>query len=365
MRQRGILLLMLVGLAAACDQGAVGPTDPDAPTDLTYQLIPSGDPARPLGILLEWDVPRSGRAVTFDVYARSSENDDFVLRATTTSPSFHDAGMPQLQYYVEALDADNEEMGHTDAITIDERNRLPAPRALASVTLNRGVQLSWDHNALDAAPGQFDFYRVYSTVHDAQGRCDEAEWALEGSTVSEEFVARGLTNGVTRCFAVSAISRDGHESTWSDVREDTPRFDARSVVLDAADVRRGSAGFVFATGASGPFGQLVADTAPNADVVLERRDGALWLRGARADVVLAQYGASPVSELTSIDRAPIIGYVSSVRVQAGYGYVARLGYADGVHFAAVRVIHVATDYVLFDFAYQPKTGSGELSRAAP
>jgi hypothetical protein len=94
-------------------------------------------------------------------------------------------------------------------------------------------------------------------------------------------------------------------------------------------------------------------------------DGTLWLWARRSDVRIAPYGVSPVSELTSIDRAPNSGYVESVRVLAGYGYVVRVQYGDGVHYAALRVVHVATDYVLFDFAYQTQVGSIELLRAGP
>src|SRR3569623_534773 len=71
--------------AAACDD-LLGPNSPDAPANLTYQLIPSGSPGSPLGVLLTWDIPRSGRANAFNVYARSNGN-GWALRATTTSPS--------------------------------------------------------------------------------------------------------------------------------------------------------------------------------------------------------------------------------------------------------------------------------------
>jgi hypothetical protein len=361
MRLRGLFLLM--SAVTACDAGVFGPDDSDAPTDLAYQLIPSGDPSLPLGILLQWSPPQSRRAVTYDVYARSSTREDFVLRATTTSPSFHDAGVPQLEYYVQAIDQEGQELGRTEVVTVDERNRLAAPHSLVSVTLNGGVQLSWDPNAHDAAPRLFDFYRVYSTAWDFAHGCDAAGWALEGSTVSDAFVARNLPNGETRCFAVSAISRDGHESVWSNVREDTPRYDARSVVLDASDVRRATSGFIFAK-ASDSLGIVVSDTSA-ADLVLERRDGMLWFRAARADVGIAQYASAPVSELTSIDRAPITGYADTARVLAGFGYVIRVRYADGVHYAAIRVVHVATDFVLFDFAFQRQVGSPELSRGTP
>lgn len=364
MRRPGIFLLVLA--TAGCDTGVFAPTDPDVPIDLAYELIPSGDPDVPLGILLQWTPPRSGRANAYDVYARSSSREEFQLRATTSSPSFHDAGIPQLDYFVSALDQDGQELGRSDIVTVDERNRLPAPLDLASVTLNHGVQLSWDANAYDAGPELFSIYRVYSTSSSNQGACDDTQWALEGTTVSEEFVARNLPNGATRCFAVSAVSLDGHESVWSNVKSDTPRFDARSIVLDASDVRRVSSGFILAQPGSGTFGVVVADTTPGVDVILEHRsDGALWLRAARGDVRIAQYGMVPVSELTSIDRAPSVGYVDAVRVMAGFGYAVRVQYADGVHYAAIRVVHVATDFVLFDFAFQSQIGSPELMRAEP
>jgi hypothetical protein len=360
MRVRALFLSMV--MLGACDESFAGLDEADAPTDLTYRLVPSGDPDAPAGILLEWYPPSSNRATSYDIYARSSTRDDYGLRATTTSPSFHDAGYPQLQYYVVAVGENGDELGESNRVTVDERNRLQAPAALASVTLNRGVQLSWGSNAYDAKPDQFDFYRVYSTSW-GQAGCEADNWALEGTTVSEEFVSRNLANGTTRCFAVSAISRDGHESVWSNVRQDTPRYDARSIVLDAADVRRASSGFVVMSSASA-FGTVVADTTTGADFVLERRDGALWLRAARAEARIAMYGVSPVSELWSIDRAPVTGYGDAIKVLAGYGYVARLQHADGVRHAALRIVHVSADYVLFDFALQTQVGSTELRVAS-
>ena len=81
------LLLAMVLPLAACEV-STNPiiTDPDAPGNLTYQLIPSGDPDAPLGVLLSWDVPSSGRANAFNVYGRESTGSNWELRATTTSP---------------------------------------------------------------------------------------------------------------------------------------------------------------------------------------------------------------------------------------------------------------------------------------
>lgn len=358
---RALRLLVLAIATASCDEAIAGPSDPDRPTDLTYQLQPSGDPNAPLGVLLQWLPPQSGRAVSFDVYARSSTHDEFGLRATTTSPSFHDAGYPQLQYYVVAIEQGGDELGESGIVTIDERNRLQSPQSLGSTTLNRGVQLAWSSNAYDAAPQNFDFYRVYSTSWASGAGCDATRWALEGTTVSEEFIARNLPNGVTRCFAVSAISRDGHESVWSNIRQDTPRYDAKAILLDAADARRASSGLIISAG--GTYATVTSDTAVGVDLVLERRDGVLWFRAARSETRIVQYGASPVSELTAIDRAPTAGYADAARVLAGFGYVARVQYTDGTRYAALRVIHAGADYILFDFAFQPLAGSTELFRA--
>src|SRR4051812_45147246 len=99
MQLRRTLVIALIGIAACDGTGATAPSDPNEPTGLTYQLMPSGDPGTPLGVLLTWQPPSNGRANSFDVYGHSG-NAQWLLRATTTSPSFHDVGSPQEQYYV-------------------------------------------------------------------------------------------------------------------------------------------------------------------------------------------------------------------------------------------------------------------------
>jgi hypothetical protein len=361
MRHR--LLVLATALTVVGCQSGLEPNNPDAPTDLAYQLIPSGDPQQPLGILLEWTPPSSGLALSYDVYARSSLQEEFVLRATTTSPSFHDVGFPELQYFVQALDDQGRVMGASDTVTVNDGNTLPAPQGLASVSLNGGVELSWDPNAFNENPDLFDYYRVYSTDYNAGTGCVNA-WALEGTTVSDGFVARNLANGVTRCFAVSAISIDGHESTWSNIRQDTPRFDARDVVVDAADVHPATAAFVFAT--ADTFGVVVDTADTTADVYLSRgAGGRLWIHSSRAGVSVAPYGVSAITDLTTIDRAPTTGYADSTAIMDGYGYVVRLTQSDGTHYGAMRVVHATPNYALFDFSYQSQPNNPELLRASP
>src|ERR1043166_5113061 len=141
----GAFSLVVLTLLAACDGMLTGPSvDPDSPANLSYQLVPSGDPNTPAGVLLIWDAPRSGRAVSYDVFGRVSGGQWF-RRATTTSTTFHDAGLPEDQYYVVAYDRDGMELGESNTVTVDLRNGLPAPLGLRSITLNRGVQIGRQH----------------------------------------------------------------------------------------------------------------------------------------------------------------------------------------------------------------------------
>jgi hypothetical protein len=361
------LLAGLLALGACTTLTADEPTGALAdPTDLTYQLVPSGDPARPGGIILSWQAPADQRVVSFVVYSRASTADRWSRRGETTSRSFHDAGIPYLQYYVASADQNGAESVGSEIVTVDERSRLPAPAALTPISLDRAIQLSWPANARLAQPALFAYYRVYSTGYDrATGYCAEQGWVLEGTTVSEDFLATGLANGVSRCFAVSTISQDGHESLWSPLTYDTPRFDARNVLIDASEVAIATSGFRFFDPATGVLGLVTRGDRSDLDFRVSRRsDGSLWLVPVRSDVTVALYGATPVADLTSIDVAPTAGFAASaIEAVPGYAYVFRFRLADGVHYGAVRVTHTGPDYLILDWAYQSDPGNPELRRA--
>jgi hypothetical protein len=357
------LLLLAVLPLAACEV-TTNPivTDPDAPVNLTYQLMPSGDPDQPLGVLLTWDIPSSGRANSFNVYARESNGGSWQLRATTTSLTFHDAGIPEAQYYVATRDANGNELANSNIVTIDLGDRLPAPEGLGSISLNGAVQLFWSPNAVNAS-SSFDHYRVYSSSYDVSRAVCEGDWVLEGSTVSDGFLAGNLTNGVSQCYAVSAVSFDGHESEWSSVRQDTPRYDARNAFVYSRQSRPDSAGFLFLDEVSHEIGSVGNTTRGDLDFTIERHDdGSLWFAPARSGVTMALYSTSSVTDLTSIDRAPASGFGAvSIEAVPGYAYVFRVQKVDGVHFAAARVAFVTATYVVFDWSYQSAVGNAELN----
>jgi hypothetical protein len=358
-----VFVLVATFPLAACEELTGLGRDPNAPTNLSYQLIPSGDPSAPAGVLLNWEIPRSANVVAFNVYGRVGGG-DWQLRATTTSPTFHEPGVPNDQYYVATRDADGEELAQSNTITIDRRVSLAAPRGLASISLNAAVQLSWSDNAVSTSNGTFSYYRVYSTTYDGTRGVCTTTWVLEGTTVSDSFLAGNLLNGTSRCFAVSAVSLDGHESPWSDQQLDTPRADARNVIVYASAANRDSAGFLFFDETVKRTGVVATTARSDLDVTVERRtDGSLWLTPARAGVAMTLYSATAVSDLTSVDHAPSTGFATSAsEALAGFAYVFRMQKLDGIHFAAARVAFVTNDYVVFDWSYQNGIGNPELSR---
>lgn len=360
MKLRRLLLIAALPLAACEVTTNPLATSPDAPANLTYQLIPSGNPDQPLGVLLSWEVPTSGRANSFNVYGRETSGAAWQLRATTTSPTFHDAGTPEAQYYVATRDANGAELAQSNIITIDLQARLPAPQGLGSISLNGAVQLFWSPNAVAST---FDHYLVYSSSYDASRSVCNSDWALEGSTVSDGFLVGNLTNGVSQCYVVSAVTVDGHESVWSSAKLDTPRYDARNAFVYSRQARPDSGGFLFLDETTRKIGSVANTTRSDLDFTIEQHaDGSLWFSPARTGVTMTLYSTTSVADLTSIDKAPASGFASvSIEAVPGFAYVFRVQKADGVHFAAARVDFVTPTYVVFDWSYQSAIGNAELT----
>jgi hypothetical protein len=242
---------------------------------------------------------------------------------------------------------------------------LETPESLVSVSLNTAVQLSWDPNARLGDPDRFSHYNIYSTSYDLdRAVCDDAGWALEGTSVSEDFVVSGLTNGVPLCFAVSSVSTSGDESDVSAYRNDTPRFDSRNVLVSTAQSDLSTSGFRFEFESSSTLGQVVAGDRSDIDFRVNRHlDGSIWLTTVRNGTSVVLYSQDPVQDLTSIDIAPVDGYITgSIEALPGYAYVFQTQLSDGLHYGAVRITHTARDYVILDWAYQTDFGNPELRR---
>ena len=366
--RRAVLAAAAVAALTACGSGNfVGPNNIAPPTGLTYQLLPSGDPANPEGIQLRWDPTTDSRVTNYVVYSRASTTDPWARRGETTSASFEDLGTPDLQYYVTAQAADGSESAPSATVTVDPSNQLPAPAGLAAIALNQAAQYSWSANARLADPAGFAYYRVYSTLYDLDNNVCNPNWVLEGTTVSEDFISSGLPNGVPRCFTVSAISQDGHESDWATPATATPRYDARNVLMYPSQDQPTLSGFAFFVPSSSQYGAILPATDPNVDFRVDRHsDGSLWMVPVRTGTSVALYSTSPIADLTSINLAPVSGYsTGAIEAVPGYGYVFQTTLSDGLHFGGLRVTAATSSYLIFDWSYQTDPGNPELRRIAP
>jgi hypothetical protein len=345
----------------------------NAPTNLTYEVEPSGTPGSPSGVLLSWDFDTDPAIAVWNVYSRGSTSESYQLRGSTTSNTYHDNGIPHLQYYVTAEDDAGFESDPSNAVTGDERLALDAPLALTTTSLDGAIALSWTDNAYTSDPQGFSIYRVYSTGYDLdQGLCG-ASWSLEGTTVAPEYLAGALTNGSPRCFGVSAISVEGFESLWSPVRSDTPRPDARNIVIYARQYSALESGFRFWRDLDGDgrsdaneLGIVGSGNAVDNDFSVERDvSGDLFLTPVRPGTGVITYGSIPVEDLTNIDYAPDVNYpTGGLSAVPGWGYVFEMDGGDGFsRFGAVRVTHVGQNYLILDWAFQTDPGNPELIRA--
>ncbi|MGH7646232.1 MAG: fibronectin type III domain-containing protein [Gemmatimonadales bacterium] len=360
---------------AACQATTLFTDAPAAPVDLTYQLEPSGDPDRPAGIILAWAPGLEGDVAAYRVYSRGSTGEGFASRGETTSNTFHDNGVPHLQYYVTALDFDGNESAPSNAVTIDERLQLPAPTVLTSISLNGAIHLGWTDNAYESAPARFSWYRVYSTTYDLDRGLCGTQWSLEGTSVAPEFLAGVLVNGAPRCFGVSALSREGYESLWSPLRQDTPRPDARNVLVVAIEEDAAAAGFRFWDDGNGDgvaqrseLGLVLAGDRSDIDffVQWDAALGVVSLAPKFAGTRVRFYADAPIADLTSIDFAPAAGYGrTTLQALPGFGYVFEIVEGGSVRYGGLRVTHVGRGYLIFDWSFQSDPGNPELIRMAP
>jgi hypothetical protein len=251
------------------------------------------------------------------------------------------------------------------------------PATLASTTLDHAIALTWLDNSYTADPANFRNYQVFSTTYDLDNAVCGA-WRLEGTTVAPEFIVGALDNGVPRCFAVSAVSVTGAESAQSPVRTDTPRPDARNVVVYAVQVRADSSGFRFwdddgdGQVEDGELGRIRPGAATDIDFFVDRDGtGALFFNPVRAGTGVELYGSVPVEDLTSVDVAPCIAgatpgqcaaYTTTpIEASPGFGYVFETDGGDGfLRYGAVRVTHVGQSFLILDWAFQTDRGNPEL-----
>jgi hypothetical protein len=375
MRSWWIAIPLVLAAACSSDTTSTGDAFVGVPANLTYTVDPASQTGDPSGVLLRWDLDSDPDLAVWNIYSRSSTDGSYRLRGSTTSNSFHDRGVPDLQYYVTAEDVNGGETPPSNVVTVDERLALARPTSLSSTSLDGAIALSWSDNAAAADPAAFSSYRVYSTSYNLDNDTCGATCALEGTTVSPEFISGVLVNGSPRCFGVTAVSVEGFESLWSPIRSDTPRPDSRNVAIYARQAQSAGSAFRFWRDLNldggvqdAELGLVLDGSAADADFRVERDGtGALFLAPVRSGTRVARYGDAPVGDLTNIDVAPVAGY-STVPIEAlpGWGYVFEMPGGDGfLRYGAARVTHVGQNFLILDWSYQTDPGNPELVVGAP
>ena len=141
---------------------------------------------------------------------------------------------------------------------------------------------------------------------------------------------------------------DGFESDRSPLRGDTPRPDARNVVVFARQSQNAQSGFRFWDDLNGN-GQVESDelglvrdgSSASIDFAVDRdANGDLFLTPVRTGTGVEYYdSAASVEDLTSVDFAPDQTYQSTpIQAVPGFGYVFQMSAADGIpRYGALRL----------------------------
>jgi hypothetical protein len=169
---------------------------------------------------------------------------------------------------------------------------------------------------------------------------------------------------------VTAVSVEGYESLWSPLRNDTPRPDARNVVIYARESQAPTSGFRFwrdtnNNGAvdGGELGQVGSGSLGDNDLVVTRDGtGRFFLQPVRAGTGIQVWGNAPAGDLTDVDYAPAGGYTTNaIEAVPGWAYVVEMSGGDGfARYGALRVTHVGTNFLILDWAFQTDPGDPEL-----
>jgi hypothetical protein len=225
-----------------------------------------------------------------------------------------------------------------------------APRGLYSVTGNGSVTLHWLANTEANVTG----YRIYKATCPDGNTCPYDRVGSVGSDVTS-FTVTGLTNGVTRFFAIAAVNTQNRESdlTYETVY-DTPRPEGTDAVIGNY---RGNprtpagAGWDFSAAAA------VSSNNPLADIVYSDTLGISEMYAADASTDIQDAGYS--TTLDHVDFAPSTGWspTGTVELITGHCYVV---WTRDNHYAKFRVTSMTHTAVAFDWAYQTDPGNGEL-----
>ena len=230
-----------------------------------------------------------------------------------------------------------------------------APRGLFSVTGDHSVTLSWLANT----EGDLGGYRVYEAPCASGSNCP---YDRIGATQATQMVVNGLTNGVTRYYAISAVDNAGNESplSYEDVF-DTPR-PAGSTALSNFVSDTTHTGWDFSA-----FAKVTLND-PTSDMFYGNNGSIAQMFATEVQVQPGTFvpndiqDAGYASSLDAVDFSPVgtgAGWspTGTVELIPGHCYIV---WTWDDHYAKFRVTGISASTVSLDWAYQTAAGNPEL-----
>ncbi len=233
------------------------------------------------------------------------------------------------------------------------RDRVPpaAPRGVYTVTGDGKVYVHWLANTESDVAG----YRIYEAPCASGSGCP---YDRVGATTGTSFTVTGLTNGVTRYYAVAAFDYAGNESELSqEVLFDTPRPEGVDLVLNNYLSSTSGSGYDFSAYTTRDWND------PLTDMFFGVNNGIneMFVPDVQTDIQDAGVAAS----LDAVDFAPTTGWSPSGSVELIVGHCYVVWTRDN-HYAKFRVTEIrpastgVPAKVVFDWAYQTDQGNREL-----
>lgn len=208
-----------------------------------------------------------------------------------------------------------------------------APRNLYAEAGDNLAELFWTQNSERDIAG----YNIYAQSS------SNTRFQYIGSTNTNHFIDRGIENGATYYYAVSAYDIDDNESPLSkEYAFATPRPEGRDVILKDFSQYPNTSGYDFSTYSVGRYNDDYTD------IFFEYYTGMYYLN-VWDDTEIQDMGYT--NSLYDILESPTIGWSPTKDVQAiaGHTYVIRTW---DYHYAKVRITSLTSTKIVFDWAYQ-------------
>jgi len=227
---------------------------------------------------------------------------------------------------------------------VDEYDITPpqAPQNVSVLALDSEVEIYWDKSPDRDVAG----YNVYYS-YEYNGRYTFLGYAKNNYYLDGG--ANGPENGVKYFYAVTAYDYDGNESDLSGTYVFAiPRPEGYNIPLYDYNVYADKAGYDFSAYS------ILDYSAVNCDFFYEKYEGVSYIDvWDDSDIK----DAGPTADITDITIAPVSGYaelipgdnIKYVEAIEGHTYIIKTW--DG-HFAKIRVKQIASDKIIFDWAYQ-------------